>query len=294
MAEGGQHDNDLQDLDATVQHDDDVDGPQHRVAHNNNNQGSVNTIQIKIPPFWKADPELWFFQIEAQFTSANIRSDLSKYNQIVGKLDTDTLTAVSDIVKNPPANNKYQTLRDRLTSQFAETDRQKLKTLFNDLSLNDGKPSDLLRKMKDKSCNKVGDELLQELWCNRLSHQIQAILSCSNEPLAQQVKMADKIYDTLDHSSIQALSKKQQQLFDSDLVKKLCTLEGKIDSLQKELNKSRSRSSTPRRHRSISRSPRRPEQKPTKPCWYHKQFRDKATKCVDPCSYDMTNKNSKN
>lgn len=215
---------DNQNLDAAFQ-DLEVDGAEANAAN-----GRINTIQIKIPPFWKADPELWFLQVEAQFATASIRADLSKYNHIVGKLDTDTLTAVSDIVKNPPDANKYQALKTRLTNQFMESDRQKLKTLFGDLTLNDEKPSDLLRKMKDKSCRKVADDLMQELWNNRLPQQIQAILSCSNQPLDQQVIMADKIYETMDRNSIQTLSNKKE-LLTNDFDSKFCQLEDKIESL---------------------------------------------------------------
>lgn len=273
-----------------VDPDEQVDG--HRINAAANNDNAVRQVQIKIPPFWKADPDLWFFQIEAQFATAGIRADLFKFNQIVGKLDTDTLTAVSDIVKNPDAVDKYLTLKNRLTKQFTESDRKKLKTLFNDLSLTDDKPSDLLRKMRDKSCNMVGDDLLQELWSNRLPQQIQGILSCSNEPLAQQIIMADKIFETMDLNSIQALSKKDPQ-FDNDLAKQFSKLEDKIDSLQKEINKSRSRNSSSRRHRSPSRSSNRTTQKPDTHCWYHKLYKDKAKKCTEPCSYN-DNKDSKN
>lgn len=256
----------------------------------------VNTVQIKIPPFWKADPALWFIQIEAQFATANIRADLSKYNQIVGKLDPDTLTAVSDIVKNPPAQNKYQALKNRLTNDFKESDRKKLKTLFSDLSLNEDKPSTLLRKMKDKSCDMIGDDLLLELWSNRLPHQIQGILACSIEPLAQQVIMADKIYETMDSTSIQALSKEHPQ-FDGDLAQKICQLEAKVDSLNRDIKRARSRTSSSRRHRSLSRSTSRSssrsKQNPNTNCWYHKLYKGKAKKCIPPCSYNM-DKHSKN
>lgn len=43
---------------------DEIDGQQQPPAADQN-QGRINTVQIKIPPFWKADPELWFFQIDA-------------------------------------------------------------------------------------------------------------------------------------------------------------------------------------------------------------------------------------
>lgn len=260
---------------------DEIDGPPLNAA--GQAQARVNTVQIKIPPFWKADPELWFLQIDAQFATANIRSDLSKYNQIVGKLDSDTLSRVSDIVKNPPANDKYLALKRRLTKSFTDSDSKKLKTLLNDLSLNDDKPSDLLRRMRDKSCNKVSDELLQELWVNRLPQQIQAILSCSTEPLAQQVIMADKIFETLDHGFIQTLS------HPSDYATQICNLEDKIDSLHKELMKSRSRTRSAHRNRSSSRSNNRLN---PNHCWYHQTFRDKASKCdphkkMDPpCSFN--------
>lgn len=264
------------------------DPPDHEV--DGHQQGRVNTVQIKIPPFWKADPDLWFIQIEAQFATAGIRADLSKYNQIVGKLDTDTLTAVSDIVKNPPANDKYQTLKNRLTNQFTESDRKKLKILFNDLTIGDEKPSTLLRKMKDKSCGKVGNDLLLELWTNRLPQQIQAILSCSNEPLDQQVIMADKIYETIDHTSINALSGP------SDFTKQICQLEDKIDSLQREINRSRSHNRYDKYNRSPSRSTHNSRSNPDH-CWYHQHFHDKAKKCdpkMDPpCSYKTDKNKSK-
>lgn len=298
MAEGGQDLNAaILDDDVTENIYDEVDGPRPPAAPANQQHvnGRVNTAQIKIPTFWKADPELWFFQIEAQFATANIQSDLAKFNQIVGKLDTDILTVVSDIVKAPPLINKYQTLKDRLTNAFKDSDRKKLRILFSDLSLNEDKPSDLHRKMKDKSCNKIGDELLQELWSNRLPQQMQAILTCSNAPLAQQIVLADKIHETMENNSIQAFSSQQPPLND-DFIQKFCKLEDKIDSLQKDINKSRSRPSSRRRSRSSSQSSRRT--KNPNWCWYHQRYEDKAIKCDShmdpPCTFKNSQKYSKN
>lgn len=40
---------------------------------------AVNRIGIKIGPFWKRDPTLWFAQLEAQFTLAGITREDTRY-----------------------------------------------------------------------------------------------------------------------------------------------------------------------------------------------------------------------
>ncbi|XP_050500681.1 uncharacterized protein LOC126880670 [Diabrotica virgifera virgifera] len=39
------------------------------------NSASVDRISVKIPPFWPNGPEIWFLQVENQFTFANIKGD---------------------------------------------------------------------------------------------------------------------------------------------------------------------------------------------------------------------------
>jgi len=40
------------------------------------NRNEVNRVAIKMPPFWREDPELWFSQLESQFSiSGNSRNN---------------------------------------------------------------------------------------------------------------------------------------------------------------------------------------------------------------------------
>lgn len=89
---------------------------------------AVNRIQVRVPPFWKVNPALWFHQLEAQFANSNIVNDLTKYNTIIGIIESDILSSVSDIVLNPPPANRYTAVKDRLIKQFTETDNKKLKS----------------------------------------------------------------------------------------------------------------------------------------------------------------------
>jgi len=40
----------------------------------------VAALQIKLPPFWPQDPQLWFAQIEAQFTTCHITISRTKFD----------------------------------------------------------------------------------------------------------------------------------------------------------------------------------------------------------------------
>lgn len=90
-------------------------------------QPEVSRVAIKLPPFWKIDPELWFIQIEAQFSANRITADTTKYNYVVGAIESEVLTQVSDFIKNPPAENKYSELKKRIIIQFSETEEKKIK-----------------------------------------------------------------------------------------------------------------------------------------------------------------------
>lgn len=53
----------------------------------NNTPLTLERVSVRIPPFWAADLELWFVQIENQFSIAGITTDATEFSYLTGNLD---------------------------------------------------------------------------------------------------------------------------------------------------------------------------------------------------------------
>lgn len=93
----------------------------------NNSSEIVSNIAIRIPPFWLEKPQIQFAQIEAQFQSIKITRDSLKFNAIIGAIESQVLTQVSDAVLNPPSTNKYENLKTQIVERFEDSEQRKIK-----------------------------------------------------------------------------------------------------------------------------------------------------------------------
>ncbi|XP_023212152.1 uncharacterized protein LOC111615009 [Centruroides sculpturatus] len=114
-------------------------------------------VAVKVPPFWKPDPCIWFLQFEAQFRNAGISSDQTKFDTVVSYIDAEILTQVSDILLSPLGWGKYELIKERLISAFADSETQRTKKLLTEMELGDRKPSQLLCEMRNLADEKIGE-----------------------------------------------------------------------------------------------------------------------------------------
>ncbi|XP_059225797.1 uncharacterized protein LOC131997933 [Stomoxys calcitrans] len=227
---------------------------------NSSVQMQISRLAVKAPPFWRADPLLWFKQMESQFLMAGVTQDATKFHTVVASIESNILEKAAEIIVNPPSENMYDTLKNKLISSFTDSQEKCLKKLLTNIELADKKPTNC--------CGKCG------LYHKRLPTQMKTILSVSEDGLDKLATMADKIADC-SKSEICSFSPPVNRL--EEIEKKLATLCTQIVSFPK--SRSRSMSSSSRRSHSKSGSKAKPY------CWYHFKFGENARKCVAPCTY---------
>lgn len=259
----------------------------------------INSYRIpKIPPFWINDPETWFIAVEASFQVARITDDTTKYHSILANFDATILSHIKDLVHNPPAESKYDTLKERILGAFSVSQATRLRQLFKGQILGDKKPSHFLQELKNLAGNQCSDSVIKTLFVEQLPENYRTILATVEEPdLTKFANIADKISESLSLSNTIAPveasnSHDSRAIFGSANIddKTIDLLARRIgDKLKLRIPRARSKQS--QRPFSASRS-RSGSRYRSKICFYHGKFGARAQKCRKPCNWRSTSQSS--
>ena len=252
--------------------------------------GSVSAVAVKIPPFWPADPAVWFAQVEAQFACRGIVQQRTRFDYIIAALAPDVAAEVRDLILRPPPDHPYDELKQALIKRTEASEQRRLQQLLTAEELGDRKPSQLLRRIQQL----LGDSgpapdsaFVRELFLQRLPPTARMILASSASTLsvAQLAEMADGIVEVANPPAVATVAATSTSL---DEVRQLTeTLSRLVAALDSPYPRSRDSSPAARQSRS-SRQSSHPSSRSSSPspyCWYHRKFGTRAQKCRQPCTF---------
>ncbi|XP_051167324.1 uncharacterized protein LOC127285386 [Leptopilina boulardi] len=214
-----------------------------------------NCRSIKLPTFFRSDPNLWFMQIELMFDCNRIRSERQRAGHIVSVLDYEIVQTISDLLSaNPPLERLYTSIKERIITNFSVSPEKELRSILRGEILTDGKPSLILSKIRHLSRGRCSEEIIKAVFLDHLPENCRAILALSEvEDVRRLAQVADKIMANTSstESTVSAVST------ESEVLKKIDALTKRIDEISfksQPRRDSRSRSFSKNRDKSRNRS----------------------------------------
>lgn len=169
----------------------------------------VDTPQIeaastmKLSSFWSANPQIWFDTAELQFRLCNVSSDKNKFLHVLTALPPEVSDKISDLIRDPPADNMFATIKHTILERMTPSNEAQLDTLLSGLDIGDGRPSDLLRRIRALAKEQFGNNIIRTLWIRRLPEVLRLTLVAQPDttPLDELANTADRIYEAMNRSS---------------------------------------------------------------------------------------------
>ena len=195
-----------------------------------------------------------------QFHLRAITADETKYYYVLAALDQETVNRLLDLIANPPVENKYTALKERLTVTLGLSKRERVSRLLHFRPLGDTKPSALM----DEMLALLGDHspcfLFEQLFLERLPEDIRIqLVDIKTENLRELAQQADALWQCRDMESINGIQRR------------------------------RTRPSNQRRPRPTA-PPRFPDTSNRGDlCYYHRTYGEAARQCRQPCKWMAEN-----
>lgn len=273
-------------------------------SQNTSQQIMVVDGKVKLPEFFTENVDLWFWQVEAAFSAADVRSDAKKYYAIIGQLPASVIVKLADFRTNPPATgNMYQSLKDKIIKEYADSEQTKITKLLEDMPLGDQKPSQLLAKMRNRAANTaVTDNLLRQLWVRNLPETIRVILSTDDTtPINTMAETADRVQEAMKNGLLQSnrnINSLQQtttplaqtpsaQPNQTSSGNQINDLSSIVATLTQEVKQLRMSQRRPRNNvANQGESSKNNDKREFDFCWWHYVHRENAQKCKPPCKFN--------
>ncbi|XP_073961789.1 uncharacterized protein [Choristoneura fumiferana] len=272
------------------------------------------SLAMRVPPFWRDQPLLWFCSFEAA-TAELKRSQAQLAQMVIAQLEKQDIQNIADLIYSPPEQEYYKAIKDRLISIYEESNSAQTKKLLTQVELGEQKPSQLLRRMQQLNKDKFPESTIKMMWLEHLPPHVQSVLAVSEAfqsktTLEDLALLADKMMEV--HTSSQHIAAVATPIVPPPppaiipppfpapaadtqfLIAEIRRLSLEVAELRsRPYNNQHQHTSRPRRRfqsrpRNASQSRSR-KNSPMPYCFYHHRYGMDAKKCTPPCSFKPIN-----
>jgi hypothetical protein len=141
-------------------------GPSIRPEQPPDSTFTLNSVGIRVPPFWPEKPAVWFAQLEGQFTLSNITQDATKFYYVISQLNNKYAAEVEDVITNPPPTGRYEGIKAELIRRLSLSEEQRVRQLLMHEEMDDRRPTQFLRHIRTLAGPSVPSDFLRTLWTN--------------------------------------------------------------------------------------------------------------------------------
>lgn len=239
-----------------------------------------------VPHFQARDVKFWFYQLEAMFRTNGIDDDQDKFDTVITAIDLNVASDISDLLEEPPEEDKYEFLKEKLIERLAVSEAARIKRILSNEQIGDRTPSQHYRHLVSTAGQNFSDAALRSIWLNSLPVEVRTVVAGLDHLTPdQQAQTADRVMEVAGRRQVAQVDTNKSAP-DSAVAK----LEKQISALTKKVDKFIGRAAsqidgaeTPTKSRSAS--PAKKSKSTPGLCWYHAKFGAKAKKCSAPCSW---------
>ena len=237
---------------------------------------------FRAPAFLEHKIKVWFTLLEAQFVTSQITDDNVKCCNTISSLTEKAIGQLEDILVQPPETEKYACLKTKMVERFTESDSSRVRKLMKGEKIGDRKPSEFFRSLKSLATSNTSEEFILEVWKTRLPMQIQTVLAASSETAVDKIlKLADTVHEVSPSRQVNAVGDL------AGLVEQIQKLTLQVNALTQDRSRSRSRKAPGggSQNRDATPASARSDAASDRLCYYHRRFKDRATKCRSGCTW---------
>ncbi|KRY27721.1 hypothetical protein T01_1385 [Trichinella spiralis] len=149
---------------------------------------------LTIPTFNTVDPELWFLGLDLFFQRQHIVDEVDELHMALTAMPDEAVAEFRDFLSNAlNLPDPFTTFKQLCLKRTAQTKDQRILQALTNEELNDGKPSQFLRRLQ-RLLGGDSDDIVGSLFLSRFPLPIRtAFVPFQDRPLTERAELADQI-----------------------------------------------------------------------------------------------------